>query len=433
MDKQSYPRYAIFDMDGTLLDSMRAWRGARGEYLRSIGLEPTREVLSVPLTELPAVFLREYGLRMTVDEIRVAIFGTVLLHYRTDVTPYANVVEILHGIVRTGGKAVVLTATPHPYADEALARFGLRESLVAVFGPEDNGNLGKGDPSSFRMALEALGCDDPSECTVYEDALYSIRTAKEMGFRVASVLDPSAERDRAEILSLSDEVIVPTVGERCFPYRYALFDMDGTLIDSMEELTRSYHAVLSAVLPPAYRREVSFFVPFACYEAREALRRISEALGISLDVETLVRSLMCEIERRYRTTVRPYPEMMRRLKALADDGVRLGVITATPHPQCDIALRAAGLSEYLSFAMTPADNGGVGKSDPSISRLALSRLGCEDPREAAMYEDAPYSLGTAKALGMRCVAVLDRMASHVHGMLREISDEVICPTPVTVA
>ena len=218
--------------------------------------------------------------------------------------------------------------------------------------------------------------------------------------------------------------------EKEYP-KYAIFDMDGTLLDSMRGLTIGYHTVLSRALAPEYRRDVDFFAPFACFEAKEAFRRISEALGVSLDTEALMTDLLAEAERRYREIVRPFPEMLSRLKALKADGVKLGIITATPHPLCDIAVKATGLSEYISLVMTPEDNGGVGKQDPSIFRLALSRLGGEDLTAAAMYEDAVYSLETAKTVGMRCVAVLDPMAKERHTKLMEIADEVVFPTPVS--
>ena len=435
MEKRIYPRYAIFDMDGTLLDSMRFWRGAgRDEYLRSLGLEPCEEARRSRLPDLPALLLERYGVSLTIREIWQGMLSVVSAHYRTDVVAYRNVVDILHGIVRTGGRAVVLTATSHPYCDMALELFGLKDLLCDVITAEDNGGVGKRDPSAFTLALERLGCQSPAECTVYEDALYSIRTAKSMGFSITAVLDPTAARDRDEILALADEVIEPIRGEdrERFPYRYALFDMDGTLLDSMRGLTLGYHTVLGRILPPEKQREVDFYAPFACYEAREAFRRISEALDLPLDADALIPELLSEAERRYRTLVRPFPEMLARLGALQADGVRLGVVTATPHPLCDIAVEATGLSEFISLVMTPEDNGGVGKHDPSIFRLALGRLGCDDPRRAAMYEDAVYSLTTARSLGMRCIAVLDPAASERHAMLREISDEVVVPTSASV-
>ncbi len=209
MQKRRYPQYAIFDMDGTLLDSMGFWNAARGEFLATLGLLPSEAVLSAPLSELPALLSALYGLTLPLQTLRLGIYETVLRHYRTDVVPYRNVVRILRGIVGSGGRAALVTATPHPYADRALRLFGLAECFSAVLAPEDNGGVGKWDPSIFRLALSRLGCDAPALCRVYEDSLYSIRTAREMGFSVTAVLDPSAESDRAEILSLADEAIVP--------------------------------------------------------------------------------------------------------------------------------------------------------------------------------------------------------------------------------
>ena len=428
------PQYAIFDMDGTLLDSMRQWRNGWYEYCIAQGIlsaEDAVDLKGVTWSRGAEIVKERYGVDLLVPEHIKGMFDVILEHYKTDVTPYYNVIERLHAIVKNGGKAVLLTATPHPWCDEAMRIFGLTDCFTALLTPDENGGVGKQDPSAFRLALSHLGCDDPAECMVYEDAYYSIRVAASMGFRITAILDPTAEPEREQILPLVCDTIEPRAGRKGerFPYRCALFDMDGTLLDSMPGLVRGYHTVLTAALPPEYHRDVDFFAPFACYEAREAFRRISEALGVSLDADVLIVDLLREAERRYRAYVRPYPEMLRRLKALKEDGVQLGVITATPHPLCDIAVEATGLSEYISLVMTPEDNGGIGKRDPSIFRLALGKLGCDDPSRAAMYEDAVYSLGTAKGLGMYSVAVLDRMASASHASLCELADEVIFPTP----
>lgn len=212
MESRNYPRYAIFDMDGTLIDSMQYWRSAWYEYCLMRELLPQKDCL--PLKGLPwdvaAKRVQEqYGLDLRTPEHKTAMFDLILSHYRRDVAPYRNVVEVLRGIAETGGRAAVVTATPHPWCDEALRHFGLTELLSAVIAPDDNGGVGKHDPSIFRLALERLGCEDPGECTVYEDALYSIRTAKAMGFSIVAVLDPTAECDRTEILSLADGAITP--------------------------------------------------------------------------------------------------------------------------------------------------------------------------------------------------------------------------------
>jgi HAD superfamily hydrolase (TIGR01509 family) len=65
---------------------------------------------------------------------------------------------------------------------------------------------GKENPLIFELALARLGCEKPSDCVFYEDSLYAIATAHNMGFHIRAVEDRWDADDRAKIEALADEI-----------------------------------------------------------------------------------------------------------------------------------------------------------------------------------------------------------------------------------
>ena len=96
MDK----KFAIFDMDGTLVDSMGYWNRLADEYLARFGLpglSPALKEESIALTMLESaqLFIREFGLPGTPEQIAGEINALMKEHYRTDVPLKPGAAELL--------------------------------------------------------------------------------------------------------------------------------------------------------------------------------------------------------------------------------------------------------------------------------------------------------------------------------------------------
>ena len=197
---------AIFDLDGTLLDSMCVWDNLDRRYLESIGIEPTEELeneLRCASLRRAAELLRQrYELKFSEEEIMAGINKLVEDMYFYTVQPKEGVPEFLEHLRSEGVKMCVATATDRYQAEAALERCGLLSYFDGIFTCTEMG-VGKEDTAIFRAALELLGTET-SRTFVFEDALHAIESAKKLGLKVAAVKEKSAEREEGRIVAISD-------------------------------------------------------------------------------------------------------------------------------------------------------------------------------------------------------------------------------------
>lgn len=120
---------AIFDMDGTLLDSMQVWVHVGEQYLRNRGIEPEEglgDVLFPMSMRDGAVYVKErYGLPDPPDTIVTDMDAIVFAAYRDEVLPKPGVAAYLESLKKQGIPMAVATATNRPMVEAALARTGL--------------------------------------------------------------------------------------------------------------------------------------------------------------------------------------------------------------------------------------------------------------------------------------------------------------------
>ena len=203
-------RGAIFDLDGTLLDSMAVWATLGERYLRSIGYEPRErlgETFKTFSTEQAARYYREhYGVPLSVPEIVAGVNAMIDRFYREEVRPKPGVEPFLRCLRSMGLRLCVATANDGTLAREALERCGMLDCFTAIFSCADLGLGGKGEPDIFRAALAHLGTEK-AETAVFEDTLHAVRTAKADGFPVVAVYDPY-EPEQEALRALADYYLI---------------------------------------------------------------------------------------------------------------------------------------------------------------------------------------------------------------------------------
>lgn len=204
MDK----KFAIFDMDGTLIDSMVFWKNLATEYLNAKGVaEIPREILErirpMTMSESAALFKQEFGLTGDPEAEMNAMMDA---HYRKDIPLKPGVWEYLENLHRQGIRMCVASATAEQLMEACLTRLGVRQYFEFLLSCETVG-AGKSSPLVYREAAKRLGAA-PGEVAVYEDALYAVQTAKEALFHVVGVFDSGSAGNWKTIEKIADEIII---------------------------------------------------------------------------------------------------------------------------------------------------------------------------------------------------------------------------------
>ncbi len=198
-------RGAIFDVDGTLLDSMFIWDTIGETYLRSIGYQPKENLnetfKNMSLHQAARYYQTEYGVTQSIDEIMDGVNAMLERYYRFEVPLKPGVAELLERLRQDGVRLCIATATDRHLVEAALDRCGVLSCFGEIFTCNEVGH-GKDEPDIFEATLRFLGTRR-EETLVFDDALYAVRTAKEAGFPVAAVYD-SHERSQAEVRARSD-------------------------------------------------------------------------------------------------------------------------------------------------------------------------------------------------------------------------------------
>ena len=196
---------AIFDFDGTLLDSMFIWDTIGEDYLRTLGKEPHENLketfMTLTLEEAAEYYREHYKVTLSVTEIVDSINAMVEGIYRTKVTLKPGVAEYLRLLKESGVKMCVATVTDRYLVEDTLERLGILHYFSEIFTCAEVG-YGKDKPIIYQKALEHLGTAK-EETFVFEDSLFALETAKTDGFPTVGVYDMHESRQE-EMKRLAD-------------------------------------------------------------------------------------------------------------------------------------------------------------------------------------------------------------------------------------
>ena len=207
-DKMEF-EYAIFDMDGTLVDSMKQWREVGSIYLRRMGIEPTRELLKIVRTksygEISQIFNERFGLNLTGESLENEFFKIMKYSYHMDVVEKRGIMEYLQYLKEMNVHMCVATGTCQELTCYTLEKLGLKDFFEFIITCPEVGK-DKRSPLIFEKALERIG-GDKSNTMIFEDSLTAIKAATEAGFKVAGVYDEVSAKDKRQICKLAKEYI----------------------------------------------------------------------------------------------------------------------------------------------------------------------------------------------------------------------------------
>ena len=197
---------AIFDLDGTLLDSMQIWDNIAANYLISRGATPRPglrdELRALGGHQIPVYFQSNYGIIESEERIYSAINELLEDFYFNKAPLKEGAAELLDKLLGQNVKMCVATATDRYLVEPALERCGIFEYFERIFTCGEE-RTSKSSPEIYLRAAKFLGTKI-IDTLVFEDALYAMKSAKKAGFPVAAVYDLSAGDQQEEIRKLCD-------------------------------------------------------------------------------------------------------------------------------------------------------------------------------------------------------------------------------------
>ena len=188
---------AVFDMDGTLIDSLIFWNvlwEKLGQvYLHREGFRPAladdKAVRTMPLREAMGLIHRNYGIADSAEALADDTDRMIEAFYATQVELKPGAKAFLDRLKAQGVRMCIASATETRFVHLVLQRFGLSDHFETVFSCGDIGK-GKDQPDVFLLAQQHFGT--PMEETwLFEDSLVAIQTATKLGMPTVAVYDPN--------------------------------------------------------------------------------------------------------------------------------------------------------------------------------------------------------------------------------------------------
>lgn len=202
-------KYIIFDLDGTLLDSMPIWQDVGKNYLSKYGFEPPDDIddkiKKQTLFETAAYFKKLFPIPQNIDEIVAEIIAMVAEQYANTVPLKPFVKQYLEKEKQSGTKMCILTASEPDYIIAAMKRLDILHYFEFIATCTEMG-MTKKDSEIFSETMNRIG-GNMQNTMIFEDALYAIRSAKKGGFYTVAVAEDTRPNDFEEIRNLADKYI----------------------------------------------------------------------------------------------------------------------------------------------------------------------------------------------------------------------------------
>ena len=196
---------AIFDVDGTLLDSMEMWATLGSRYLKSLGILP-KEGLDNALKEMSIsqgleYIKKEYNVKLSNEKMSTLLDKFMEDYYKFEVDLKPHVRLFLELLRAKGIKMCIATATERKLIENAFDRLKISHFFEGIFTCTEVG-FSKADPTIYRKSQEFLNIKK-EKTIVFEDALHALKTAQNDGFKVVAVFD-SYEQNQEELIREAD-------------------------------------------------------------------------------------------------------------------------------------------------------------------------------------------------------------------------------------
>ena len=197
---------AIFDLDGTLLESMWVWHHVDVVFFEKRGMvspeDYGRALAGKSYRESAEYTIERFGLTESWQEIVDEWTSQAVYEYAHNVQLKCGAREYLHLLKNCGVKLAVATALPEYLYRPCLENLGIIDMFDALCSTDDTGGRGKAKGEVFLLAASRIGVE-PEKCAVFEDVLEGIQGALYAGMRAYASLDAAGAFSHEKMKTLA--------------------------------------------------------------------------------------------------------------------------------------------------------------------------------------------------------------------------------------
>lgn len=196
----------IFDLDGTLVDSMWMWRSIDIEYLARFGIEMPLELQSCiegkSFSETAVYFKERFQIPDDLEQIKSDWNKMAWEKYCNEVPLKDGVSELLQHLKEKGIPAGIATSNSRELVELIVKKHGIEDYFGSI---RTSCEVAKGKPSPdiYLLVAKDLGVA-PERCLVFEDVLQGVMAGKNANMKVCAVYDEYSEKDQEEKIKRSD-------------------------------------------------------------------------------------------------------------------------------------------------------------------------------------------------------------------------------------
>lgn len=200
----------LFDCDGTILDSMHIWVDPINEIfdkygfsLDSLSKEEKGRIEALPLEGMCEFIADNLAKDMTSKEVREYFNEIIEDGYKNSLMPKEGILKSLEKLYRAGYEMAIASSTDSIYLKLAFERLNIAD-YFSFYTTPDLTNHKKSDPEYWQYAIDKFEVE-ASDIILYDDALYAIKAAKNIGIHTCGVKDfPYNENEWDYIKDIAD-------------------------------------------------------------------------------------------------------------------------------------------------------------------------------------------------------------------------------------
>lgn len=200
---------AIFDLDGTLVDSMWVWCQIDVDYLKMKGYSMPEnlrnEISHMSFYQTAAYFKEKFNLDDSIETITSDWHNMAFSHYSNNVKLKLGVKDFLNSLKSFNIKIALATSNSIPLLEACLKNNGIYDYFDSITTTDEVSN-GKDHPDVYLLAANKLGIN-PKNCLVFEDILTAVQSAKAANMKVIAVKDDDCVDSKEDLLKYADKYI----------------------------------------------------------------------------------------------------------------------------------------------------------------------------------------------------------------------------------